>query len=182
MAATRAFAAGPGRGALSAHRNEPSDRDGAASWHLPERGRPGWHNFAHRDWASLLKCPGCSDYVSPPILQRQSGHLVCGNCRPKSCCPTCLDPLGSIRNSAMEKAAQSAAFPCKYAPPGCEVALPPTGKAGLKGRCERGRPAAEPAPPVNGRALWARSRRLGRLSTSPSQPSGRGHCVPRHRR
>ncbi|KAB0378303.1 hypothetical protein FD755_009881 [Muntiacus reevesi] len=62
------------------------------------------------DWASLLQCPGRSDYVLPPILQCQGGHLVCGNCRPRiSCCPTCLDPLGSIRNLAMEKVADSKA-------------------------------------------------------------------------
>lgn len=47
------------------------------------------------DLASLFECPVCFDYVLPPILQCQSGHLVCTNCRPKlSCCPTCRGPLG----------------------------------------------------------------------------------------
>lgn len=47
------------------------------------------------DLASLFECPVCFDYVLPPILQCQSGHLVCSNCRPKlTCCPTCRGPLG----------------------------------------------------------------------------------------
>lgn len=35
------------------------------------------------DLASLFECPVCFDYVLPPILQCQSGHLVCSSCRPK---------------------------------------------------------------------------------------------------
>lgn len=47
------------------------------------------------DLASLFECPVCFDYVLPPILQCQSGHLVCSSCRPKlTCCPTCRGPLG----------------------------------------------------------------------------------------
>ena len=47
------------------------------------------------DLANLFECPVCFDYVLPPILQCQSGHLVCGSCRPKlTCCPTCRGPLG----------------------------------------------------------------------------------------
>lgn len=47
------------------------------------------------DLASLFECPVCFDYVLPPILQCQSGHLVCSNCRPKlTCCPTCRGQLG----------------------------------------------------------------------------------------
>ena len=56
------------------------------------------------DLASLFECPVCFDYVLPPILQCQSGHLVCANCRPKlTCCPTCRGTLGNIRNLGMEK-------------------------------------------------------------------------------
>ena len=47
------------------------------------------------DLATLFECPVCFDYVLPPIIQCQSGHLVCANCRPKlNCCPTCRGPLG----------------------------------------------------------------------------------------
>lgn len=77
---------------------------------------------SNNDLASLFECPVCFDYVLPPILQCQSGHLVCSNCRPKlTCCPTCRGPLGSIRNLAMEKVANSVLFPCKYASSGCEI-------------------------------------------------------------
>lgn len=63
----------------------------------------------------LFECPVCFDYVLPPILQCQAGHLVCNQCRQKlSCCPTCRGPLTpSIRNLAMEKVASTLPFPCK---------------------------------------------------------------------
>ena len=52
---------------------------------------------SNTDLASLFECPVCFDYVLPPIIQCQSGHLVCANCRPKlTCCPTCRRPLGNI--------------------------------------------------------------------------------------
>lgn len=52
------------------------------------------------DLASLFECPVCFDYVLPPILQCQSGHLVCSSCRPKlTCCPTCRGPLGKFHIS-----------------------------------------------------------------------------------
>ena len=49
----------------------------------------------NQDLAGLFECPVCFDYVLPPILQCQSGHLVCSTCRPKlNGCPTCRGPLG----------------------------------------------------------------------------------------
>lgn len=67
---------------------------------------------------ALFECPVCFDYVLPPILQCQAGHLVCNPCRQKlSCCPTCRGPLTpSIRNLAMEKVASTLPFPCKVKP------------------------------------------------------------------
>lgn len=67
---------------------------------------------------ALFECPVCFDYVLPPILQCQAGHLVCNQCRQKlSCCPTCRGPLTpSIRNLAMEKVASTLPFPCKVDP------------------------------------------------------------------
>ncbi|KAK2848050.1 hypothetical protein Q7C36_009732 [Tachysurus vachellii] len=101
---------------------------------------------SNSDLASLFECPVCFDYVLPPILQCQSGHLVCSNCRPKlTCCPTCRGPLGSIRNLAMEKVANSVLFPCKYASSGCEVTLPHTDKAEHEELCEF-RPYSCPCP------------------------------------
>ncbi|KAH0624081.1 hypothetical protein JD844_007418 [Phrynosoma platyrhinos] len=69
----------------------------------------------HHELTSLFECPVCFDYVLPPILQCQAGHLVCNQCRQKlSCCPTCRGSLTpSIRNLAMEKVASAVLFPCK---------------------------------------------------------------------
>ncbi|TGZ54333.1 E3 ubiquitin-protein ligase [Temnothorax longispinosus] len=124
------------------------------------------------DLASLFECPVCFDYVLPPILQCQSGHLVCTNCRPKlSCCPTCRGPLGTgrlsfycyqklvvgivsnerstntgnIRNLAMEKVASNVMFPCKYSTSGCTVSLVHTEKADHEDACEF-RPYSCPCP------------------------------------
>ncbi|XP_011646461.1 retinol dehydrogenase 13-like isoform X3 [Pogonomyrmex barbatus] len=98
------------------------------------------------DLASLFECPVCFDYVLPPILQCQSGHLVCTNCRPKlSCCPTCRGPLGNIRNLAMEKVASNVMFPCKYSTSGCTVSLVHTEKADHEDACEF-RPYSCPCP------------------------------------
>lgn len=98
------------------------------------------------DLASLFECPVCFDYVLPPILQCQSGHLVCSSCRPKlSCCPTCRGPLGNIRNLAMEKVASNVMFPCKHSNTGCTVTLVHTEKAEHEEACEF-RPYSCPCP------------------------------------
>ena len=38
---------------------------------------------ANQELAQLFECPVCFDYVLPPIMQCNSGHLVCQNCQPK---------------------------------------------------------------------------------------------------
>jgi len=49
------------------------------------------------DLASLFECPVCFDYALPPIMQCQSGHIVCSACRPKlQFCPTCRGTLGTL--------------------------------------------------------------------------------------
>lgn len=98
------------------------------------------------DLASLFECPVCFDYVLPPILQCQSGHLVCSTCRPKlNCCPTCRGPLGNIRNLAMEKVASTVMFPCKYSSSGCPVSLLHSEKVEHEELCEC-RPYTCPCP------------------------------------
>lgn len=80
------------------------------------------------------------------LLTRFTPPQVCSNCRPKlTCCPTCRGPLGSIRNLAMEKVANSVLFPCKYASSGCEVTLPHTDKTEHEELCEF-RPYSCPCP------------------------------------
>lgn len=68
-----------------------------------------------QELTSLFECPICFDYVLPPILQCQAGHLVCKQCRQQlSLCPTCRGSLTpNIRNLAMEKVASAVLFPCK---------------------------------------------------------------------
>ncbi|CAF0860290.1 unnamed protein product [Rotaria sordida] len=78
----------------------------------------------HQDLVNLFECPVCFDYALPPILQCQSGHIVCSQCRQKlSSCPTCRGPLGNIRNLGMEKVADTIVFPCKYQTNGCLLNL-----------------------------------------------------------
>lgn len=78
----------------------------------------------HQDLVNLFECPVCFDYALPPILQCQSGHFVCSQCRQKlSSCPTCRGPLGNIRNLGMEKVADTILFPCKYQTNGCHLSL-----------------------------------------------------------
>ena len=75
---------------------------------------------ASTDLAILFECPVCFDYILPPIIQCESGHLICANCRPKlQCCPSCRGKLGSVRNIAMDKVAETVLFPCKHAGSGC---------------------------------------------------------------
>lgn len=98
------------------------------------------------DLANLFECPVCFDYALPPIMQCQSGHIVCQTCRPKlQCCPTCRAPLGNIRNLAMEKVASTVLFPCKYASGGCTLTLLHTDKTDHEDVCEC-RPYCCPCP------------------------------------
>ncbi|XP_008049735.1 E3 ubiquitin-protein ligase SIAH2-like, partial [Carlito syrichta] len=51
-------------------------------------------SLQHHKLTLLFECPVYFDYVLPPILQCQAGHLVCNQCRQKlSCCPTCRGAL-----------------------------------------------------------------------------------------
>uniref|UniRef100_H0XXJ8 E3 ubiquitin-protein ligase n=1 Tax=Otolemur garnettii TaxID=30611 RepID=H0XXJ8_OTOGA len=100
------------------------------------------------DLRNIFKCPGCFDYVLPPILQCRHGHLVCASCRQKlTSCPTCQGPLVSICNLAMDKVASSLTFPCKYTSSGCGTSLPPEKKARHEGVCDF-RPYSCPCPGV----------------------------------
>lgn len=93
---------------------------------------------ANPELTSLFECPVCFDYVLPPILQCQNGHLVCQTCRQKiTCCPTCRVPIGSnIRNLPMEKLASTMSFPCKYNQSGCAAQLLYTEKPDHEDSCE----------------------------------------------
>ena len=90
------------------------------------------------DFTSMFECPVCFDYVLPPIMQCQNGHLVCSSCRTKlSSCPTCRVPIANnIRNLFMEKLASTMMFPCKYSSSGCPASLTHTDKIEHEESCE----------------------------------------------
>lgn len=90
-----------------------------------------------KNYSSLFECPVCFEFALPPILQCQSGHIVCSNCRPKlTCCPSCRSSLGNIRNLSMEKLANSLKFPCKYINNGCVETLSHDKKYEHEDTCE----------------------------------------------
>ncbi|KAL3321309.1 E3 ubiquitin-protein ligase Siah1 [Cichlidogyrus casuarinus] len=91
----------------------------------------------NRELATLFECPVCFDYALPPILQCQSGHIVCAICRSKlSVCPSCRGPLDNIRNLALEKLAMTIEFPCKYSSHGCVEVVHYTKKKIHEDTCE----------------------------------------------
>ncbi|XP_052800373.1 E3 ubiquitin-protein ligase SIAH1A-like [Mya arenaria] len=101
---------------------------------------------SNQELASYFECPVCFDFALPPIMQCQSGHIVCQSCRQKlTMCPTCRGPLGNIRNLAMEKVAATVNFPCKYANNGCQTTLLHTEKPEHEETCEF-RPYCCPCP------------------------------------
>ncbi|KAJ8299643.1 hypothetical protein KUTeg_023703 [Tegillarca granosa] len=103
-------------------------------------------NANNENLANLFECPVCFDYALPPIMQCQSGHIVCQSCRQKlTMCPTCRGPLGNIRNLAMEKVASTVNFPCKYCNSGCPATLLHTDKTDHEETCEF-RPYCCPCP------------------------------------
>lgn len=108
---------------------------------------------------SAFECPVCMEYMLPPYLQCQSGHLVCGSCRPKlACCPTCRGAVrkfskrnytiidsgnkffhlfvASVRNLVLEKIANTVSFPCKYSCYGCPTTMQHTEKMDHEEACE----------------------------------------------
>lgn len=95
---------------------------------------------------SVFECPVCLEYMLPPYLQCQSGHLVCGNCRPKlQCCPTCRGPTPSVRNLGLEKIANTVKFPCKFSSSGCSLVFHHFDKVEHEETCEF-RPYSCPCP------------------------------------
>ncbi|KAI6202101.1 E3 ubiquitin-protein ligase [Aphelenchoides besseyi] len=93
---------------------------------------------------AAFECPVCMEYMLPPYLQCQSGHLLCGNCRPKvHVCPACRGPVPNIRNLAMDKIASTLMFPCKYT--GCLEVFSHLTKADHEEHCDF-RPYSCPCP------------------------------------
>ncbi|KAF8374691.1 siah-1, partial [Pristionchus pacificus] len=103
-------------------------------------------NDTSNEVLSVFECPVCLEYMLPPYLQCQAGHLVCGNCRPKlQCCPTCRGPTPSVRNLGLEKIANTVKFPCKFAQSGCTLSFHHYEKVEHEDACEF-RPYLCPCP------------------------------------
>ncbi|KAK6746893.1 hypothetical protein RB195_000252 [Necator americanus] len=104
------------------------------------------HTDSSAEVLSVFECPVCLEYMLPPYLQCQAGHLVCGNCRPKlQCCPTCRGPTPSVRNLGLEKIANTVRFPCKFASSGCPLFFYHFDKVEHEEACEC-RPYSCPCP------------------------------------
>lgn len=109
-------------------------------------GSAGDSNDSNAEVLSVFECPVCLEYMLPPYLQCHSGHLVCGNCRPKlQCCPTCRGPTPNVRNLGLEKIANTVRFPCKFANSGCVMFFVHTDKVEHEETCEF-RPYCCPCP------------------------------------
>ena len=73
---------------------------------------------------TLLECPVCYDYITPPIKQCVKGHLVCSSCYQKlSNCPTCRSDLSKERNLCLEQIAPFLKYPCRYYTFGCKESV-----------------------------------------------------------
>lgn len=75
---------------------------------------------------SVLECPVCFEYMTPPIIMCENGHNICDPCKAKchSVCPTCRRALLQTRNIALEQLAQTTAYPCRHADSGCPLVGP----------------------------------------------------------
>lgn len=72
---------------------------------------------------SVMECPVCFEYVSPPILQCHEGHLICSGCRDRlDLCPKCRQPFADIRARALEQISELVLYPCHNN--GCTAQLP----------------------------------------------------------
>ena len=73
---------------------------------------------------NVMRCPGCTEFMVPPITLCVNGHNVCGLCKPKlDVCPTCRDWFIGVQNEALEKLAREVKYPCTYQKYGCKKVL-----------------------------------------------------------
>ena len=72
-----------------------------------------------------LECLVCMEYMVPPITLCESGHNICGKCRPyMRKCPTCRQHLLPTRNMSLERLTHKLQYPCCNQKTGCEEAYP----------------------------------------------------------
>lgn len=103
--------------------------------------------------AHLLTCLVCVEYVLPPFVQCENGHLMCSRCREQhDRCVACLSPIGNVRNLALEHVVSMALFPCEYSGKGCPALLAYPEKPGHDEDCQY-TPCRCPAGP-EGYCAW----------------------------
>ncbi|RXG54498.1 E3 ubiquitin-protein ligase sina [Armadillidium vulgare] len=69
----------------------------------------------------LFECPGCHNFMTPPLLQCRKGHLLCEKCKVslKATCPKCKQRVTDNTNYMMEQVCQLVRFPCQFGKYGC---------------------------------------------------------------
>lgn len=73
---------------------------------------------------NLLKCNACLHFLTPPLLQCEESHIICGTCsKTKSKCPKCDSTFSKIKIPILTDAIHLIKFPCCYADIGCGARL-----------------------------------------------------------
>lgn len=72
---------------------------------------------------SELQCPICSNFIRPPIISCENGHITCEDCIEKwaklDCC-LCGAPLVN-RHTVLQNIAEKLCYPCKFQNDGCNI-------------------------------------------------------------
>ncbi|KAF2897844.1 hypothetical protein ILUMI_08328, partial [Ignelater luminosus] len=74
----------------------------------------------------FFKCPGCTNFLKPPIYQCLHGHSFCKRCKKKhsKLCVVCKLDIENTRNYILEELSTLVHFPCCYRNHGCQTILP----------------------------------------------------------
>lgn len=71
-----------------------------------------------------LECPICTNYMTPPIRQCNTGHSICETCRRKlPRCPLCQGMFTESKNISLEALARKMHYPCINKDSGCTMNL-----------------------------------------------------------
>ncbi|KAJ8891767.1 hypothetical protein PR048_004320 [Dryococelus australis] len=73
---------------------------------------------------TLLECPICTEFMSPPIFQCKNGHKLCAECKPLLTeCPSCKEKNLDSRNFVAEELAEKLMYPCVNVDAGCQIKI-----------------------------------------------------------
>ncbi|KAJ8371418.1 hypothetical protein SKAU_G00114460 [Synaphobranchus kaupii] len=144
-------------------------------------GAVGHHGPPTATWPACSSAPCASTMCCPLSCSARAATWCAATAGPSSpACPTCRGPLGSIRNLAMEKVANSVLFPCKYGLVGLRGDAAAHREGGARGAVRVPAVLLPPAPGAS--CKWQGS--LERRHAPPHAPAqvhhhaaGRGHIV-----